>query len=251
MSYIPRRRQLSLGTVMLIFIFVSCTRYSTTQQNIKKVNDVFEVKNQKISSDTIQQPVQKNVAANPGSLSLSQFLDSKTPSVLQSVNPWFSRVQDWARLYIDIAKTERDVRNYVLSEKYSTIGVMWANRAIQIKDLPTAEASARTKLWVEELQLPDLPNTSTYFVAQDTYERISATKRILQSLQHRFCLIEHGAQIIHALAYLNLSIDLFNQKKYSKALYKIQSGLASVESIAPDEDKKCGESEETESPDLK
>ena len=233
-------------------MFSSCAHYSTTQQNIKKVNAAFEIKNPKSQPPAaVQTPAQKTVDEAPGAIPLSQFLDARTHAVLQSVNPWFSKLQDWSRVYVDIAKSERDVRNFELSEKYSTTALLWAHRALQIKDLPTEGAVFKVNLWIDQIQWPELPETSSYYAGQDVYEKIVATKNILKGFQKKFCMISHGVPIIPTLAYLELSIDLFKQKKYSKALYKIQSGLASVENIKPEEDKKCELTDDKESPDSK
>lgn len=228
---------------LVIMILTSCTHYSTTQQNIKKVNAAFALKKDKglIPSPT---PTQKNSPDQNNAIPLSQFLDAKTPTTTQSINPWFSRLQDWSRVYLEIAKAEREVRNYTLSAKYSLLAVMWSDRALQIRDLPTSGAVFKVKLWLDQLPWPELPATSAYYSAQDVYAKIFITRNILKDFRNRFCLISQGIPIIQTLAYLDLSIDLYRQKKYAKALYKIQNGLSSVENISPEEDKKCELSEE-------
>lgn len=170
---------------------------------------------------------------------MAQFLDAHTPTMVQSVNPWFSKLQEWARMYVDIAKSERDVRNYVLSSKYSSIGALWASRAKQIKDLPTAEAASRVNQWIDKIQWPTLPDTSSYFSAQEVYAKIFITRNTLLELTNKFCLVSKGTPIIGSLAYLDLAIDLYKQRKYSKALYKVQNASSSLENMKPGEDKKC------------
>ncbi len=231
-------------------MFSSCAHYSTTQQNIKKVNAVFAIKKTKnVSVVPIPTRTPDNVSTD--AIPLSQFLDSKNPTTIQSINPLFSKLQDWSRVYLEIAKAERDVRNYDLSEKYSATALLWAHRALQIKDLPTSGAMIKVQLWIDALQWPNLPETSNYYYAWDVYEKILLTREILKNFKNRFCLINEGVPIVPSLAYLNLSIDLYNEKKYQKALYKIQSGLASVENIKPEDDSKCGENDEDESTDSK
>ncbi len=226
----------------------SCTHYSTTQQNIKKVNDAFAIKKAKNISD-LPIPNRTPEAVSTDAIPLSQFLDSKTPTTIQSINPLFSKLQDWSRTYLEIAKAERDVRNYDLSEKYSATALLWAHRALQIKDLPASGATIKVQMWIDALQWPNLPDTVNYYYAWDAYEKILITRDILKNFKNRFCLINQGVPIIPSLAYLNLAIDLFNEKKYSKALYKIQNGLASVENVKPEDDSRCGENDEIESTD--
>ena len=187
---------------------------------------------------------QKNTPDQVSAIPLAQFLDAKSSNVPQSLNPWFSRVQDWSRVYLDLAKAERDVRNYKLSAKFALLSVAWSDRAMQIKDLPTSGAIYKVKIWLDQLKWPDLPETSTYFMAQDVYAKIYITRNMLMEFQNRFCLVSHGTPIIQSMAYLDLSIDLYRQRKYAKALYKIQSGLSSIENISPDEDRKCELTEE-------
>lgn len=175
---------------------------------------------------------------NPGSIPLAQFLDRKVVADVQSVNPWFSRVQEWARCYRNIATDERDVRNYKLSEKFSEKALAWAHRSIQIKQLPTMGADTKVEFWLSQMRIPELPQTSSYFAAQDAYQKIAQTKLLLAETRNRSCLIKRGIPLIQSLAYLDLSIDLYKQKKYSKALYKIQIGMAPLENIETEE-KKC------------
>jgi hypothetical protein len=249
MNYSPlHQTYVSAALAFLIMMCASCAHHSTTQQNIKKVNDAFAIKKTKnISATPIPPRTPDNVSTE--AIPLSQFLDSKTPTTIQSINPQFSKLQEWSRVNLEIAKMERDVRNYDLSEKYSTEAVLWADRAIQIKDLPASEASIQVQLWVDALQWPDLPETVDYYYAWDVYEKILTTREILRNFKNRFCLVNRGVPIVPALAYLNLSIDLFNEKKYQKALYKIQNGLASVENVTPEEDSRCGENDDVESTD--
>lgn len=233
----------------MFMLFSSCAHYSTTQQNIKKVNDAFAIKKTKNIS-AVPIPTRTPDVVSTDAIPLSQFLDSKTPTAIQSINPLFSKLQDWSRVYLEIAKSERDIRNYDLSEKYSAAALLWAHRALQIKDLPTSGATVKVQLWIDALQWPDLPDTSGYYYAQDVYEKILTTREILKNFKNRFCLINHGVPIVPAMAHLNLAIDLYNEKKYSKALYKIQSGLASIENVKPKDDIGCGENDEVESNDL-
>lgn len=220
-------------------MFTSCAHYSTTQQNIKKVNDAFEVKKEKVPAASSVKAIQSPVPEQPGSMPLSKFLDSKTFPTVQSANPWYAKLRDWSGIYLDIAKSERDIRNFSLSEKYSSMAALWATRARLIKDMPATDAFFKVYAWLKELKTPDLPQTTAYFAAQDAYAKIFITKNTLDGFKNRFCLISHGVPIVTAVAYLDLSIDLYNQKKYGKTLYKIQSSLSAVENIRPEEDQKC------------
>ncbi len=231
---------------LISMIFTSCAHYSTTQQNIKKVNAVFEAKKTEAKTTSSTQQSDKKNNNNSEAIPLAQFLDAHTPGVVQSVNPWFSKLQEWARIYVDIAKSERDVRNYILSSKYSSIGAVWASRAKQIKDLPTAEAATRVNQWIDKIQWPVLPETSSYFTAQEVYAKIFITRNTLLDLTNKFCLVSKGTPIVGSLAYLDLAIDLYKQKKYSKALYKIQNASSSLENMKPGEDKKCSLNEADE-----
>lgn len=220
-------------------IFTSCAHYSTTQKNIKKANAAFELKKVKNIVSSAPAPVQNTAPEQAGAIPLSQFLDARTPTQIQSINPWFSKLQEWSRTYVEIAKAEKEVRNYSLSAKYSALAVVWSDRALQIKDLPTSGAIFKVNLWLEQLQWPKLPETSAYFAAQDVYAKIYITRNILNGFSNRFCLVSRGIPVIQTLAYLDLSIDLYEQKKYGKSLSKIQNALASVENVKPEDDKKC------------
>lgn len=239
--------KIKIAGFLMVMVLTSCAHYSTTQQNIKKVNDAFEIKKTKDIAAPTQSLVSPPTAdESTGAIPLSQFLDSKAPTVIQSINPWYSKLKDWSQMYVQIAEDESDVRNYKLSEKYSAQAVVWAHRAKQIKDLPTSGAVVKVSLWLDQLLWPNLPTASAYYLAIDAYQKIYTTKNILQGFNNRFCLLNNGVDIIRAKAYLDLSIDLYNQKKYAKSLYKIQNGLASVENVTPKDDTQCGSSSEDE-----
>ena len=224
---------------LTVMIFTSCARYSTTQQNIKKANDAMTPPPvTKILEELKVDASQTKTSETPGSIPLSEFLNAKTTTEVQSVNPWYQRTLEWSRVYRDIAEGERDVRNFKLSEKFSKQSLAWAHRSLQIKQLPTMGANVKVQIWLDQLQIPNLPETSSYFVAQDAFQKIVLARDALGKTQNRACLIVRGVPLILALAYLDLSIDLYQQKKFSKSLYKIQTAMAPLENLES-EDKKC------------
>jgi hypothetical protein len=231
MKYFPQKLwQSKVAAILLILVLSSCAGRSTTKTNIKKINDaLLETQAKKKAPPEKKPEPPKTPEQSNGPVPMSTFMSPPPKNVIASSNRWFPRVQSWAKIYREIAKQEQDVRNYSLSARYSIISLLWANRSLEIKDLTNDKAIIKIQLWISQIKLPELPEEPTYFAGQDAYKKISETRKILEGLDHRFCLISEGVQFIPALAYLEISSDLLDQKKYAKAMTKIQSGFGLVE----------------------
>lgn len=202
-----------------------CASFSTTQTNIKKTNEaLLENRDQKKSPPEKTIPAaKKSEEQSDGPIPMSTFMSPPPKNVVLSSNRWFPRIQSWAKIYREIAKQEQDVRNYTLSAKYSTTALLWAKRSLEIKDMPEETAIIYVQLWLSAIKIPELPDEPRYFTGQDAYKKIVETRKILDELKDRLCLISKGVQLIQSLAYFELATDLLHQKKYTKSSIKIQT----------------------------
>ena len=156
------------------------------------------------------------------------FLSPDQKKIIRYPNAWFSKLVEWSKVYRNIAIDEQNVRDFVLSEKYSRIALLWADRALQIKNMTATQAIRIVQPWLDDLKFAALPAQPNYFTGQDAYEKATEIKMILESHKQRICFILKGYQIVQATAYLEITADLLQKKLYSKALVMAQNGWSLV-----------------------
>lgn len=228
---------LSLASLLCLLLLSSCAERSFTRINIKKTNDAL-LETRKEASVKIPPEPKVQLSSENGPVPMSSFMSETPKNTIPFANKWFPRLQAWAKIYRDIATQEQNVRNYSLSSKYSAYALSWANRSLEIKDLPNEKAIIKIQLWIGQIKIPNLPEEPIYFSGKEVYKKISDTKKLVESLQQRFCLIFQGVQIVPSLAYLELSTDLLGQKKYTKASSKIENASGPLQNIE-EEVNKC------------
>lgn len=213
---------------LLLLALSACAEKSITSTNIKKTNDALLETKTSEKSKVPQQPEVVSPEQPSGPIPMSTFMSPPPKNVIKSSNRWFARLQAWAKIYRDLAKQEQAVRNYRLSAQLSISGLLWANRSIEIKDLTNDKAIVYVQMWVNQLRLPDAPEEPTYFTGREAFEKIMQTRKVIADLDHRFCLISQGLQMVPTLAYLETATTLMNQKRYNKAMVKIQNGAGLI-----------------------
>ncbi|MBL7684789.1 MAG: hypothetical protein JNK65_02010 [Deltaproteobacteria bacterium] len=170
---------------------VSCQKYDVTQTNLKKINQF---------SQNFKKP-------------------ETNPESRKHRTRWSEIAYQWIVQYREIAKRERDVRNFNLSEKFSKLGVDWVSKIEDLRTMDTQISVDTLEVWLDEFLVPKPPSKPRYFLGQDAFENISRARDILINSTDRLCQVIEGNPWVNSLANLDYSIDLLKEKKYTKSLY--------------------------------
>ena len=221
---------ITIGSVSLS----SCVSVTNTHRNLEKIDAELPEIHPKENPTPIksENPNENNQSKDSDKpIPLDIFLSPNQKAAVKYPNNWFPKLVEWSKVYRNIAIEEKNVRSFSLSEKYSKIALMWADRAVQIKNMSLDQSSKVVQPWLDYMKFPALPSPPRYFEGQDAFVKIVEIKSTLESYKQRMCLIEKGYQIIPAAAYLDIAVDLLQKKLYSKAVIMSQNGWSLISQV--------------------